>query len=144
MAAPAVGILFAVFVGEGRFKGATMQVHLDHIAGRKAVLRQVGEKQFVDHPSTGDADWARLGAGGMCGHDHAVGSSFRSHRNLGAIVEAANQLAFGTLLELIRRQVQACLNQGVIQHAVVFTASYKREARHIGKHRAQAILAIQP
>jgi hypothetical protein len=69
-----------------------MQVHLDHIAGGKGVLREIREEQFVDHAFSGDADRALLLPGRMRRHDHAAGDALRSHRDLGAIVEAAHQL----------------------------------------------------
>lgn len=65
MTAPPIRILLAVFLGEDRFKGATMQVPLDYIASREDVGWQVCEEQFVDHSFSCDTHraflFARLG-----------------------------------------------------------------------------------
>jgi hypothetical protein len=79
----------------------------------------------------------------MGGYDHAAGHSLGSHRNLRAVVEAAHRLAFRTLLELIRRQVQTCLNERMIEDGVLFAAGHKREACHIGEHSPGAILSVE-
>jgi hypothetical protein len=144
VAAPSVGIDLLVFIEERRLKSATMEVQLDHIAGGEGVLRQVREKQFVDHPCAGDPNRTLLLPGGMGSHDHAAGHPLGSHRDLGAIVQTAHQLAFGTLLELIRGQVQARLNQRMIEQAIGFVAGHKREASHIGQHGSRAVLPIEP
>jgi hypothetical protein len=77
-------------------------------------------------------------------HDHAAGCPFGSHRDLGAIVETAYHWAFGTLLELIGGQVQARLDQRMIEQMIVFATRHKREASHIGKHRSIAVLPVEP
>ena len=77
-------------------------------------------------------------------HNHAAGCLIGSYRDLGAIVEAAHHLTFGTLLELIGGQVQPRLNQRMIKHAIFFAPGHKREASEVGEHRAQAILPIKP
>ena len=77
-------------------------------------------------------------------HDHAAGDALRSHRDLGAIVEATPHLTFGTLLELIRRRVQACLNERMIKQVIVFATGHKGEPGHIREHGPVAILSIEP
>ena len=77
-------------------------------------------------------------------HDHAAGCPIRSHRNPGAIVEAAHRLAFGALLGLIGGQVQPRLNLRMSEQVIVFAARHKREPSHIGEHRPIAILPIKP
>jgi hypothetical protein len=59
---------------------------------------------------------------------------------LRAVVETANDLVFGTLLELIRRQVQTRLDE----HRVVFAAGHERESCQIREHGPGAILSIEP
>ena len=44
------------------------------------------------------------------------------------------------LLELIGGQVQTCLDQRMIKHAVFFATSHKREACHIREYSPRAIL----
>lgn len=53
---PAIGILLLVFIGEHWFKGATMQIQCHHIGGGEPVLRELGEKEFVDHAPAGLTD----------------------------------------------------------------------------------------
>ena len=77
-------------------------------------------------------------------HDHATAHAIGSHRYLWAVVEAANHLTFRTLLKLIGRQVQACLNERMIEHAVFFATGHKGKAGQIGEHRSGAVLAIKP
>ena len=52
-------------------------------------------------------------------------------------------LAFRTQLDLIGRQMQTCLNQRVIQHAVFFASGDKGEASQVYKHGSQAIVAVE-
>lgn len=80
----------------------------------------------------------------MGGHDHTAGDTLGSHRDLGAIVETALHLTFGTLLELVGRQVQTRLNQRMIEQVIVFATGHKRETSHIGEHNPIAILSIEP
>src|SRR5258705_9207194 len=51
-------------------------------------------------------------------HDHAVGDARSPHWHARAVVEAAHHLTFWTLLQLIRWKMQACLDEGMIEHAV--------------------------
>ena len=48
------------------------------------------------------------------------------------------------LLELVGRQVQTCLDQRMIKHAVFFATSHKREACHIREYSPRAILPVEP
>jgi hypothetical protein len=75
-----------------------------------------------------------------CYH-HAADHTLRPHRNIPAVVEAAHHLAFWTLLELIGWQVQARLDERVIEHAVLFATGYEGEACQIGEHGSRAILS---
>jgi len=77
-------------------------------------------------------------------HNHAAGCLIGSYRDLGAIVEAAHHLTFGTLLELIGGQVQPRLKQRMIEQVIVFAARHKRERGHIGEHGPIAILPVEP
>ncbi len=78
-----------------------------------------------------------------CYH-HAADHTLRPHRNIPAVVEAAHHLAFWTLLELIGWQVQARLDERMIEHGVLFAAHHEREACQIGEHGPRAILPIEP
>src|SRR5262245_10176907 len=78
------------------------------------MLWQVGEEEFVDDACTRDTHWALLFAGGMCCHDHAAGHAIGPHRDLWAIVETTDHLAFRTLLELSGdRCRRACTSGGL-------------------------------
>ncbi len=81
---------------------------------------------------------------GLASHDHAAGSPLGAERHGRAVVEAANNLAFWTLLELIGRQVQTRLNERMIEGRVVFAASRKSEPGQISEHSSSAILAVEP
>src|SRR6266699_349259 len=141
---PAGSRLFLIFIGKGRFKGATMQIQLDDIGGDERLLRQLGEEEFVDDARTRDANPALLFAGWMGRHHHAAMHARGSHRHIRAVVEAAHKLAFRTTLELIWGQVQTRLDEWMIQHGVLFAAHHEREASQICKHGPGAILPIEP
>ena len=77
-------------------------------------------------------------------YHHAAREALGADWHVWTIVEAAHDLAFRTLLDLISRQVQTCLNQRVIEHAVFFATGHKREPSHIGEHGSGAILPVEP
>jgi hypothetical protein len=120
-----------------------MQIQLNHITGGKRLLRQGRPEQFVDHAFSCDPNGTLLFSGRMRRHDHARERSLKPHRDWGTIVEAAHHLAFGALLHLIGEQVQACLNERMVEQAIVFPAGDKCEASHIGEHRSIAVLPIE-
>src|SRR5260370_472091 len=66
-----------------------------------------------------------------------------SQWDLWAVVETARHLTFGTQLELIRWQVQACLNERMIKQVIVFATGDKGEPGHIGEHGPVAILSVE-
>ncbi len=55
MRTPPVGILLLVFIGQQRGTRAAMQGEGHHIGGGEGVLRQMGEKEFVDQARAGEA-----------------------------------------------------------------------------------------
>lgn len=144
MRTPPVGVLLLVFIGKHRFKGATMQVECHHIGGGECVLREMGEKEFVDQARAGEAHTALLSVRRMGRHHHAAPLPIRSHRNVWAVVECAYQLTFRAAELLIGRQVQAALDLWPIQHGVIFAAHDEREACQIGDDGPCSILPIQP
>lgn len=143
MTAPSIGVDLLVFVRERRLKGTAMQVQFDDIAGRKRLLWQIGEEEFVDNSRPRDTHRTLLFTRRMGGHHHPAERSFGPHRYLGAIVKTALHQAFGPLLELIGREVQPRLNQRVIEQVIVFAAGYKREPSHIGEDYPIPILPIE-
>src|SRR6266436_4464897 len=121
-----------------------MQIQFDDIASGERLLRQVREKEFVDDTRACDAYQTLLLPGGMRGHHHTTQYAIGSHRDLWAVVQRANHLTFGTLLNLIGRQVQPRLNEWMVEQVIVLAARHKRKASHIGEHRSIAILPIEP
>src|SRR5579875_1470027 len=143
MRAPAVWVLFALLIREKWLKGAAMQIQLDDIAGRERLLREVGEEEFIDDAFARHANRTLLLVGWMGGHHHAAGYPLSPHWHCRAVVEAAHQLTFWTLLELIWGQVQTRLNERMIKRAVLLAARHKGEAGQIGEDCSRAILSIE-
>src|SRR5258708_22978195 len=143
MAAPSIRIDFLVFIREYWLKRAAMQVQLDDIAGGKPLLRQGSEEQLVDDACARDAHRVLLLACGMGGDNHAAVYAIGSDRHLWTVVEAAHHLAFRALLKLIGWQVQAGLNEWMIEDAVLFATRHQRGARQIGEDGSSPILACQ-
>ena len=108
-----------------------MQVQLDDIASGKPLLWQGGKEEFIDHTRTRDSNGALLLACWMGGYDHAAEHVIGSDRNLWAVVEAAFCLAFWTLLDLIRREMQTGRDARMIEQVIVFATGHKCEACHI-------------
>lgn len=78
-----------------------MQVQLDDIAGGESLLRQIREEEFIDDALTRESDRALLLASWMGGYHHETWHVLGSDRHCRAVVEAAHDLAFWALLELI-------------------------------------------
>ena len=121
-----------------------MQIQFNYIRSGERLLLQIREEEFVDDACARDANRALLLRSLMGCHHHAAKDTFGAYRHLWAIVEAAHRLTFRALLELIWWKVQACLDERVIEHAVLFAARHKAEASQIGEHGPGAILAIEP
>ena len=86
-----------------------MQIQFDDIAGGKRLLRQVAEEQFVDDARTGQANRTLLFPCGMGRYHHAAREALGADWHVWTIVEAADDLAFRALLDLIiRRCRRAC------------------------------------
>ncbi len=123
-----------------------MQVERHHIRGGEGVLRQIGQQEFIDNSVTGEPDLALLlfpGWGWMSGHDDTNERSSLGQALVWAVVERVADSTFCTKEVLIGRQVQARLDVGAIEDAVVFAASDIREIVHIADDRPGAILAIE-
>jgi hypothetical protein len=106
-------------------------------------LRQGGEEELVDDACTRDANRALLVGGWMSGHHHAAQHALGPHRHVWAVVEAAHDLAFWTLLELIGRQVQTRLDQRMIEYRVLFATRHEGETGQISEHGSRPILSIE-
>ena len=75
--------------------------------------------------------------------DHAARHAFRADWHCWTVIEAPHDLAFRALLLLIRRQLQARLDEGVIEDAVLFAPRNIREANQIREDGPRAILPIE-
>ena len=143
MTAPAIRVLFVIFIGKGRFKSATMQVECHDIGGGEPILREMGEKEFVDHAFAGATD-AALFLGRQVGSHHDAAAAARlPHRDIGAVVERAHQGAFRATEVGIGGQVEPRLHGRVIQHRVVFASHHEEEAVQICNDGPSAVEAVQ-
>jgi hypothetical protein len=73
MTAPAIRVLFVIFIGKHWFKSATMQVEGHDIGGGEPILREMGEKEVVDHALAGATDAALFLGRQVASHDDAAG-----------------------------------------------------------------------
>jgi hypothetical protein len=144
MTTPAIWVELLIFISKHWFKGPTMQVKGHHIGGGERVLREMREKEFVDHALVGVAD-AALFRGSRMGRDHdAAAYPLWSHQDIGAVVELPHQATFRAAELLIGRQMQTALDRLLIQNGVIFPAHDEREACQIGDDGPRPILSIQP
>lgn len=77
-------------------------------------------------------------------HDHAAQHALGPHGYLCAVVKATDHLTVRALLELIGRQMEACLHERMIKHTALFAAGHEREASEIGEYGPGAILSVEP
>jgi hypothetical protein len=96
---------------------------------------------LVDHARTGEANGTLLLARRMGRYDHAARHAFRANRHSWTVTEATGDLAFRALLELIRGEVQARLDERMIEDGVLLAAGNIREAGQVGEDRPRAVLA---
>ena len=68
-----------------------MQIERHHIGGGEGVLREVGQKEFVNHTLAGVTDPALFLGGGMGRHHNTATAALRPHRDIRAVVELAHQ-----------------------------------------------------
>ena len=143
MAGPPVGVLFLVFIRQRCFKGTTMQIQFNDVRGGERLLRQAGEEEFIDYPSTRDPNWTLLFASWM-GRDHyTTQDAIRPHRHSRAVVERAHHATLWVGQMLIGRQIQTRLDLGSLQEVILFAAHHKRQSGQIGENRSRPILSIQ-
>jgi hypothetical protein len=70
--APPIGIDFLILVGQERLKGTAVEVQFNDIAGRECLLRECGEKEFVDDALTCDSNGTLLFVSRMGRDYHAA------------------------------------------------------------------------
>jgi hypothetical protein len=144
MRAPSVCLLFLIFIGKHWLKGPTMEIQSDNIGGSEPLLRERGEKEFVNHAFSGLADAALLRASRVGGYYHATMAALWSYRDVGAVVERSHERAFRATEVGIGRQVEPRLHGRVIQYRVVFASHHEEEAFQICDDGPSAIEAVQP
>ncbi len=144
MTTPAIRVLFVIFISKQRGTRATMQVEGHDIRGGEPILRQMGEKEFVDHTLAGATDAAFFLGSRMGRHHDAAAAALWPHRDIGAVVERAHQDAFRATELGIGGQVEPCLHGRVIQHCVVFAPHHEAEAIQICHDGPSAVEAVQP
>ncbi len=145
MRTPAVGVLLLVADRQAavqRRHDGWRECH--HIGGSERLLRQMGEKEFVDHALAGVTDAALFRGRRMGGHHDTAVHALWPHSYIGTVVEPPHQTTFRTAELLVGRQVQAALHRLPIQHGVIFAAHDEREACQIGDDGPCSILPIQP
>ena len=146
VAAPAVRFLLDVFVGEGGFKGAAMQVKRHPIGGGEGVLGQIGQEEFLHHAVADESDLALLlllSRGRVGRHNDAHERSVLREALVWTVVERAADPTFRALEVLISRQVQASLDVDVIEEVVVFAAGHVGKIAQIGDDCSGPILTIK-
>ena len=62
-----------------------------HVGGGEGILRESGEKEFVDHPLAGVTDAALFRGCRVGGHDDTAAGARLPHRDLGAVGERPHQ-----------------------------------------------------
>src|SRR6266516_953057 len=125
MTTPTIRVLFDILISNNGLNGTTMQIQLHDVRSREALLGQAGKEEFIDDAFSCDTNPALLFASGMSCHDYAAMDAFWSHWHIRAIIEAARDQAFGVVQELVGGQVQAGLNQRMIQHGVIFATHHE-------------------
>ncbi len=143
MTAPAIGVLFVIFIGKQRGTRATMQVEGHHIGGGEPLLRQMGEKEFVDHALAGAPDAALFLGRQVGSHDDTAAAALGPHRDIGAVVESAHEGAFRATEVGMGGQVEPRLHGRMIQHRVVFASHHEEEAVQICHDSPSAVEAVQ-
>ena len=144
MTTPAIRVLLQVFIGQGIFKGAAMQIQGHDITRRERVLRQLRQEEFIDDASTGNADPALRRPGGMGRDHHSAPESRRPDGYIRAVVKGAYHLAFRSAELLVWGEVQAGLDLGSVKELVVLASHHIREASQVSYDGSRAILPIQP
>jgi hypothetical protein len=123
--------LFLIFIGKHWLKSLAMEIQSDNIGGSEPILREIGEKEFVDHAFSGLADAALLLRSRVGGYYYAALAARLPYRDIGAVVERPHERAFRATEVGIGRQVEPRLHGRVIQYRVVFASHYEEDAFQI-------------
>src|SRR5690242_6707934 len=93
---PAIGILFAILIGERGFKGTTMQIDRYDIRSGEGLLRQPRQEQFVDDPVALDTNPVLCWPGRMGCYHQAAALPAYTYCHIWAVIERADQVTFRT------------------------------------------------
>jgi hypothetical protein len=142
---PTIGILLLIFIREDGFKGAAMQIQIEHVFGTECRSRQGRDEQFVDHPRPPLTHRGSVSGGGTGSHQQADSWSRRRKRNVRTIKEYAGHLAFRMGAGRGRRPGQDGLHRRKIKQRVVLVARTHSHLRrqHIEKRSSIAVEAIE-
>jgi hypothetical protein len=140
---PAVGVLLQVFIGQGIFKRAAMQIQGHDITCGERVLRQIGQEQFIDDARAGHADPTLRFCGWMCGDHDSAGFLRRAESQVRTVVEGTADPAFWMLEVLIWRKFQASLDLGPLQDLIVFAPHDIPQSCQVNEDGSCPVLPIQ-
>src|SRR6266851_2915020 len=143
MTTPTIRVLLHVFIRQGSFEGATMQVECYDISRGEGALGKMRQEEFIDNPGAGDTDSTLGCPGRMSRDDNAAPLACFAQELVWTVVERAADSTFRMRQVLVRRQVQAGLDFRSIQYSIVFAACDIREPCQIGDDRPGSILPIQ-
>ncbi len=143
MRAPAIWLLFQVFIRQGRFKRASMQVERHHISSGEGILRQSGQEQFIDEPVTGVADAALLLPRRMRGNDDPAGLAVPIDGHRWTVMERAADPALRMGEVLIGRQVQASPHLVPVEQMIVLAPRHVGQFRQVSQDGSGTLLPIQ-
>jgi hypothetical protein len=110
MTTPAIRVLLQVFLGQGIFKGAAMEIQGHDITRRERVLRQLRQEEFIDNACAGHSHPTLASRCRMRGDHDPAGFLRRTQRQIRTIVEGTAHPAFRMREVLIGRQVQTGLH----------------------------------
>src|SRR5947209_7262033 len=84
---PAVRVLFSIFIGEDRLKGASMQVQIKHVGGTEGVWWDGSKELLIDRTVVQRPDGRWGGTDRMSGQEHAHPRPGGREGNIQAIIE---------------------------------------------------------
>jgi len=144
MRAPAVRLLFLVFIREHGLKRATMEIQSHHISRGERAWRQGGGEQLVDTLPTRGPDFYRGIWSFPCGNDDPCAWSCWRKQEIRKVKEGPTGSCFRMGDLLIRRLSQASLHLREVEEIIILAPHDGGESSQVGDNRAVAILAVQP
>ncbi len=144
MAAPPIGLLFTIFIGEGIFKRAAMQIECDHISSGEGFLWQRRQEQFIDEPISFNTHPMLFRSRGMRCHHDATALLTWTHWDIRAVIEGTDVCTFRTAELLIWGKREPKLDLRLRKHLIVFATHDKRESSDIREGGSGSIQPVEP